>query len=79
MKRAITSSSFACSAGDSSMIRANVAKPALQRRGHSPQPAGARSAARTDSPGSRSLIRLDERGLALVGTSSKKRSSLVGK
>ncbi len=54
-KCAITSSSLACSAGDSSMIRAKVAKPGLQRRGHS-RSWRRRSAPRIDSPGSRSRI-----------------------
>ena len=63
-KRAITSSSFACSAGDSSMIRANVANAGLQSRGHS-LTCRRRSAPRTDSPGLTPADRLDERRLTL--------------
>ena len=60
----MTSSSLACSAGDSSMIRAKVAKPGLESRGHSRdlQPA---QRLEDGLAGRTAADRLDERRLAL--------------
>ncbi len=77
VKRAITSTSFACSAGESSMMRAKTAKAGLERRVHS-APCSRCMAATIDSPGLRART-VSIRAASRSGSSSKKRSSLLGK